>query len=283
METPEGRPIASIVILTKNGSKTIRRCLESLFGQKTGYNYEVIAIDSGSTDGTLDILADYPVTVREIPPSEFNFGETKNLGFSISKGDFVIFLSQDAIPIGHDWLEKMIAPFEDMEVMVVQGIEKCGKDGFYWLREGLFWYTSEIRRWMDKYKHIGMSFVSIAIRRTAWEIVKFDRVPFGEDKLFQKKAVEAGFKIVYVKDTLVEHTHEYSLASLISRIRNEGLGARVSGETYSFRDLLADLTNFRIYRYLIKGLRSREIRNLGELLFPLIRPVYIYMGMHSSE
>ncbi|UCD92963.1 MAG: glycosyltransferase family 2 protein [Methanobacteriota archaeon] len=281
METSEEKPDVSVVILTKNGAETIGRCLESLFNQESSHKFEVIAIDSGSTDGTLDILGNFQVRLERIPPSEFNFGGTKNLGFSISKGDIVVFLSQDAIPAGSNWLERMIAPFEDEGVMIVQGVDRSGRDGFYWLREGLFWYTSEIKRWLERYQQIGLSCVTIAIRKTAWEKVKFQTVPFGEDKLFQKNAVEAGMRIVLVDGTFVEHTHRYTCKSLRKRITNEGLGARISGEDYSFKDMIGDMLNLRIYRYLVRGMGRGEIRSVGELMFPVVRPFYVYKGARS--
>ncbi|MFQ5884915.1 MAG: glycosyltransferase family 2 protein [Thermoplasmata archaeon] len=283
METPEAQPKASIVILTKNGSETIRRCLGSLFNQETGFEFEVIAIDSGSTDGTLNILAEYPVKIEKIPPSDFNFGATKNLGFSVSEGEFVVFLSQDAIPVGNDWLQRMTTPLEDPEVMIVQGLEMSGKQGFYWWREGLFWNTSEIRRWMERYDNIGLSCVTLAVRRKAWEKVKFDTVPFGEDKLFQKKAVEAGLRIVLAKDAFVEHTHNFTCRSLRNRLTNEGLGARVSGESYSLRDMFGDILKKQPYRNLVRGLRNGKIKNMAEFFYPLARPFYIYKGMRFAR
>jgi rhamnosyltransferase len=270
----------SVVILAKNGLKTIGRCLESLFSQKTDFSFDVIVIDSGSTDGTIDLLADYPVELRRIEPSEFNFGETKNLGFSISKSGIVVFLSQDAIPIGNEWLQRMIAPLEDPEVMIAQGHEKAGEGGFYWWVKAPFRYTSEIRRWMERYGQIGLSCVTIAIRRKAWERVKFDKVPFGEDKLFQKKAVEAGLKMVFVQDAAVEHSHDYTLSTVVGRITNEGLGARISGGSYSFGDMVKDLLYIPAYRHLLNGLRNGEIGGMAEFLFPLIRPVFVYKGMN---
>jgi rhamnosyltransferase len=283
MGASEGQPRVSVVLLTKNGIQTIGRCLESLFKQEPGFTFEVIVIDSGSTDGTIETLSRYPVNLRRIPPEDFNFGATKNLGFSISQGQIVVFLSQDAIPLGNDWLRKMTAPFEDPGVMVVQGAEVSGEDGFYWWRKGFFWYTAEIRRWMGRYNEIGLSCVTIAIRKKAWENLKFETVPFGEDKLFQKKAVEAGLGIVLAKNALVEHTHRFTLRSLFRRVKNEGLGARISGEEYSLRDLARDVVNLQALGLLDQGLRDGEIRTLGELLYPIIRPIGIYVGWKSAK
>ncbi len=276
-------PTVSIIILTKNGDDTIDNCLASVFDQEADSSYEVIVIDSGSTDRTLEILKGYSVRLKQIRPEEFNFGGTKNMGAKLARGQYLVYLSQDAIPIDRNWLRNLTKPLSDPEIQVVQGVGGSGEDGFFWWRNGLFWYTSEMRRWMERYHQIGLSCVAIAIRRKAWEKVKFEMVPFGEDKLFQKKVAEAGLKIVLAEDAVVEHTHRYTLRSLISRITYEGLGAGVSGESYSLRDMVRDVLNVQIYRHLAKGLRNGDVRSLAELLFPLIRPTCIYKGMHSSK
>ncbi len=274
---------ASIILLTKNGDETIDACLASIFSQKSDLSYEVIVIDSGSTDRTLEILQNYSIRLYQIKPEEFNFGRVKNMGAELAKGEFLIYLSQDAIPADRDWLRNLTRPFTNPDVDVVQGVSESGEDGFFWWRKGLFWYTSEVRRWMERYQQIGLSCVTVAIRRKVWQNIRFESVPFGEDKLFQKKAVEAGLKIILARDAFVKHTHRYTFQSLTARITNEGLGARVSGESYSLRDMLKDLVNIRIYRHLLAGIRSGEVRSLGELLFPLVRPTYLFKGMHYAE
>lgn len=283
MAASSEQPYASVILLTKNGAQTIIRCLDAIFGQQTEFPFEVVAIDSGSTDGTIEVLNRYPVILRKIPSERFNFGATKNLGVSISKGQVVIFLSQDAIPLSDDWLQKMAGSFSDPGMMVVQGVEVSSDDGFYWWSNGHFWFTSEIQRWMEEYHDIGLSCVSIAIRKEAFERIRFDEVPFGEDKLFQKKAVDAGLRIQVARDAIVEHTHRYSLKSLVERVVNEGLGARISGGEYSLRDAIGDSFNVRVIGLLFDGLRSGRVRSLGELLYPFLRPIGVYVGWHQAK
>ncbi len=277
------QPYASVILLTKNGSKTIARCLDSLFAQKTGSPFEVIAIDSGSTDGTVEIMGRYPLTLEKIPSEDFNFGATKNMGVGMSKGQIVVFLSQDAIPSSEDWLQNMVEPFTDPEIMVVQGLEVSADDGFYWWRIGHFWFTSEIRRWMERHQGVGLSCVSLAIRKTAFDRIRFDEVPFGEDKLLQKKALMQGFGIDVASLAIVEHTHRYTLRSLVQRLANEGLGARLSGGQYSFKDMLRDSSDRRIIRLLFEGLRSGRIRSIGEFIYPLLRPMVVYIGWGRAK
>ena len=72
---------------------------------------EIIVIDSGSTDRSLEIVRRYPVRLIEIPASEFNHGSTRNLGVRAAKGEYVVMTVQDALPGSDDWLELFLAGF----------------------------------------------------------------------------------------------------------------------------------------------------------------------------
>ena len=103
----------SILIPTKNGSRWIDAVLKNVFSQRTRYLFEVIAVDSGSTDNTLDIVKKYNVRLYQIPPQEFGHGKTRNYLASLSKTDkYLIFLNQDAIPSDEHWLDNMVKSIE---------------------------------------------------------------------------------------------------------------------------------------------------------------------------
>jgi rhamnosyltransferase len=103
----------SIIIVIKNGARTIDRVLSSIFNQATPYTYEVIAVDSGSTDGTVEIMSKYPVRLYKIPSEEFSHSKTRNLGAAYSKAErYLIFLNADAVPSDDEWLNNMIRSIE---------------------------------------------------------------------------------------------------------------------------------------------------------------------------
>src|SRR5260370_10015594 len=91
-------PLTSVVIPVKNGCGTIGACLEGILAQNLRDHLEIIVIDSGSTDGTLELLARYPVQVHQISPEEFNHGETRNLGARLAQAQFVAMVAQDPRP-----------------------------------------------------------------------------------------------------------------------------------------------------------------------------------------
>jgi len=92
------KPDISIVLLTKNGGNLFRECLKMVFRQDTTRQFEVIVIDSGSIDNTLEIASRYPTRLYTIEPWEFLHGRTRNLGADLADGDFVVYLTQDAMP-----------------------------------------------------------------------------------------------------------------------------------------------------------------------------------------
>ena len=89
---------ASIIILAKNEEENIGPCLEAVFSQKTGFDFEVIVVDSGSTDGTLDIVRSTPARLFEIPPGDFDHGGTRQYGAKQARGEYIVTLVADATP-----------------------------------------------------------------------------------------------------------------------------------------------------------------------------------------
>ena len=98
----------SIVIPTKNGGELFEQVLRKVFEQKTKYEYEVICVDSGSTDNTIDIIKKFPCKLYQISPEEFGHGKTRNYGASKGTGEFIVFITQDALPVDENWLENFI-------------------------------------------------------------------------------------------------------------------------------------------------------------------------------
>ncbi|WP_243370846.1 glycosyltransferase family A protein [Geotalea sp. SG265] len=105
----DATPDISIIIPTKNAGARLERVLASIFRQKSQYLYDVIAIDSGSTDGTLETLRKYPVAVTQIAAEQFSHSRTRNYGASLSTArKYYVFLNQDAIPTDEHWLDNLV-------------------------------------------------------------------------------------------------------------------------------------------------------------------------------
>lgn len=105
----------TVFIPTYNGAGNIAQTIEAVVNQELpeNYNLELLIIDSGSTDGTLEIIDKYLKHVRlvQIPNKEFSHGGTRSKAAHLAKGEFILFLTQDATPTSYRWLINMIEPF----------------------------------------------------------------------------------------------------------------------------------------------------------------------------
>src|SRR5512136_2680787 len=110
----------SIVIRACNEEKHISRLLEGIAFQ-TQKDLEIILVDSGSTDRTLEITSHYPVQVVHIQPEEFTFGYSLNQGITQAHGSLIVIASAHVYPVYPDWLESLLAPFADSQVALTYG------------------------------------------------------------------------------------------------------------------------------------------------------------------
>lgn len=217
---------ASVIIPTKNGEKYLEEVLEMVFKQKAPFEFEVIVVDSGSTDRTLEILKKFPVKLYQIPPHEFNHGLTRNLAASKAKGEYLVFLTQDATPIDEDWLQNIVRPFEDdEEIASVFGRhlprKECDPfqkkmltefmDSFKELTVYQLPKTGSREKEFEKNKHLLSFFsnVNSAIRKSIWQKIPFKRVEMGEDQFWAKEIILAGYEKVYQPKAAVYHSHHY--------------------------------------------------------------------------
>jgi len=209
----------SIVIRTKNEEECIGDTLGRVNEQKFNGSYEVIIVDSGSTDSTLDIVKKYNTKLVCIPQEEFTYGRSLNLGAHHSGGRCIVNLSAHAFPNGDGWLTNLIAGLEDPSVAGVYGrqvsrgplnpFEALRNESFFG-REGIVFNGGNRKIW----KRVHFSNSNSAIRKEVWHKFKFnEQVPYAEDMLWQKMVMAAGFSIVYAPEASVHHTHKVSVCN----------------------------------------------------------------------
>ncbi len=116
--------LTSIVIRACNEEKHIGQLLEGIASQSLP-DHEIILVDSGSTDGTLEIASRYPVRVVHILPQDFTFGHSLNQGVLESHGEFIVIASAHVYPVYPDWLESLLAPFADPQVALTYGKQRA--------------------------------------------------------------------------------------------------------------------------------------------------------------
>lgn len=217
----------SIIIPVKNGAKTIRDCLEGIFSQTLIHQTEVIIIDSGSTDGTLEMIEKFPVRLYQIAPEHFNHGATRNYGVSLAKGEFVVLTVQDAVPVGTQWLEIMLRHFKDPQVAGVCGQQivphHADKNPHKWFRPQNEPGISIIQRELMPADYIprGWDDVNAMYRKSVLLSIPFKKVEFGEDFLWAADAFNAGHKLVFDTHSRVEHYHHATPQYVYKRIVTE--------------------------------------------------------------
>jgi len=283
MTTP---PDITIGIPCRDGGPILQRALDQVFAQQTRRSFEVVAFDSGSTDGTLENLEARRVRVVSIDQAKFDWGRLRERMFDEAAGAIVVNLSQDAVPARADWLERLIAPLENEAVGVSCGSSIPDPDRhfpqFQWEKNGYYYFTREIAKFTERYGK-GLSFANTAVRRSVWESLRIEPQATGEDFGFQMKLHAAGVPIAFPDDAPVLHHHNYTLRGVYRRCRNEGLALREMGCGYTEVDLLADLLSHRKYVQWLRELKRGSLRSSAELLYPVLRPAAVYMGSRFAR
>ncbi len=219
-------PDVSIGIPARDGGVLLKRLLQKVFAQDTPLKYEVYVLDSGSTDGTLNLLEKFPLRVIPIARDTFNWGVVREQLFEEARGKVVVNLSQDAIPARHDWLDRLVDPLRAPGVGVSCGHSIPDPDRgfpqFAWERNGLFYFTREMKQFVARYGR-GLSFANTAVRRSVWSKVHIAPQATGEDFGFQIRLHEADVKISFTREAPVLHHHNYSLKEPIAAAAMRGL------------------------------------------------------------
>ena len=281
-------PEVSVIIPVFNGMATLPTMLERCRGQDAPFEFEVLCIDSGSSDGSQDAVRRAGARLIEIPKGSFNHGRTRDLGASMARGRALVFVNQDSLPGNDQWLAALAAPLlEENGPPVVQGaIHEIPEQNerFYWDCNGpRFYFTRESETWIREFAGVGFSTVNAGMRRDFWEKYPFGPSDILEDKKFQRQIMELGHGIVEAPDSIVQHTHFYTLRQLVARCLSEGYGWRRLGVRYSSWDAVRDVCQRHLWTDWLEGVRSRRIRTGTELGFPLLRPLFLMLGSRFAR
>ena len=228
----------SIIIPAKNEERTIQKCLEAVFRQKTAHAYEIILIDSGSTDGTIGAAGEFPgVTTIRIKSEEFGHGRTRNLGAGKAKGELLIFLNADAWPADEHWLDSLISGFETDEAVAGVYSRHFPKEGapLYMVRdlEKSMPRSRMVRERAGKLDFALFSTVSGAMRKSVWRKFPFDeKVPIAEDQEWGERVLREGYRIVYEPSSAVFHSHRYSPRQMFRVKYQVGKAGRAMGRRF---------------------------------------------------
>jgi rhamnosyltransferase len=281
-----GVPRLTVAVLTFNGEKYIERILSQLRRQEFDGGLEVLVIDSGSTDRTLQIVKQFPeVRLHQIPNDEFGHGRTRNLAAQLARGDFVAYLTHDAIPLSETWAYEIVRPFSISErIVAVMGKQVPRSNAIPLIKyeiEGmfsgfgpdfgtsLFYHDAFIQ---DEGVLGAVSFysdVNSAARRDfLLNGVPYRDVPYAEDQMFGKDLVLAGFTKAYAPRAAVEHSNDLSYSEYGRRIFDETVGLRQIGTA------IPELRAKDQLKLTVRGIAGDTIRIVRDRSFSRKRKIY---------
>ncbi len=193
---------ASILIRTKNEEKGLGPTLEGVFAQSVD-PHEVLVLDSGSTDRTLEVAARYPVKILHLDPAEWGYSHALNVLAEHASGEILVCLSAHCVPLDGEWLAKLLRHFDDPSVAAAWGPGRPPGKPFPPpgppVRQEPGSYTLATRGF-------GLSNGNSALRRALWQQFPFDvDVPAAEDKAWGREAMRRGYSVVFDPTAAVWH------------------------------------------------------------------------------
>jgi rhamnosyltransferase len=209
-------PLVSIIMRSYNEGWALRETLPALESQNHR-NWELLVIDSGSTDGSVELIQRAnPRVFIQIRHEQYNPARVLNLGMELARSDFGIFLNADATPQGADWLRPLAARLHDPRTAAVFGRQvprpQC-QAVYAHEYERCFGPRRESARW-DHF----FSMASSGIRKDIWRLRGFDpKMQYSEDDEYTRWCRSRGYRIVYAPESVVMHSHNYTPAQVYRR------------------------------------------------------------------
>jgi glycosyltransferase involved in cell wall biosynthesis len=202
-------PFVSIILRSFNEGWALRETLPALQAQAYR-NWELIVIDSGSTDDSVDLIrAAHPRHFIQIRPEQYNPSRVLNHGMELARGDFGIFLNADATPQGNRWLEPLVIALQDPRTAAVFGRQIPRPDSaavYAHDYERCFGSDRESAGW-DHF----FSMVSSGLRKDIWAQRGFlEKMQYSEDDEYTRWCRAQGYRVVYCPESVVMHSHNYS-------------------------------------------------------------------------
>jgi glycosyltransferase involved in cell wall biosynthesis/GT2 family glycosyltransferase len=231
-----------VVVPTWNGKVEFLPVLEALRAQRIADQVQIHCIDSSSTDGTIEWLkTQKDVSLTVIDQKDFQHGRTRNFGASLGKAPFIGFITQDAMPATQDWATDIVKMMRAVpEAAGLFGRHIAYPDHPAFVREEIETHFKNMKdkplvlskhtdpeRWASgdvgwrQFLHF-YSDNNSAMRRDVWNEIPYPEVDYGEDQVWARDIIEAGYSKIYSPTATVYHSHDYNPSETYKRSKTEG-------------------------------------------------------------
>ena len=210
-------PSVAILMRAKNEIPYVEHALERLRAQSF-MEYDLFAIDSGSTDGTFQTLEKTGCDLRQIPPEAYSPGKVMNEAIARTHHDIIVLLNADAIPQSNDWLENLLLPILGNTADATFSKQIARPDAAFVVK-----YDYERAYHPQKISPGFFSAVACAFKRELWTEIPFREEGYAEDAAWATACIARGFRFQLVENSVVEHSHNYSLKELFQKRHRQAL------------------------------------------------------------
>ncbi|HAG09565.1 MAG TPA: hypothetical protein DCK87_08420, partial [Desulfotomaculum sp.] len=217
---PSDDAIISVIIPTKNAGSNFANLITVLKNQEGIKEIEIVIVDSGSTDETLDIAREYGIRIIEIQPESFTHSYSRNLGASEATGNYLLFTVQDALPPSKTWLYELLKVIKDNDVVAVSCAEIPREDAdlFYKVicwnhykylevdKGDRIFFKPQPENYQTLRKNGQLSDIACLIPKNVFEKYQY-RLDYAEDLDLGIRLIKDGYKLAFLSSVRIVHSH----------------------------------------------------------------------------
>lgn len=276
----------SVVIRTLNEARHLEDLLKGIKAQDfSGGSIETIVVDSGSTDGTLEIAKRYGARIVKIKKEDFSFGRSLNVGCAIATGDALVFVSGHCIPTTSRWISELVQPLGQSDIAYSYG-KQVGNDESRFSERRIF-----AKYFPDKSAIPQSGFfvnnANSALLAQVWRNHPFDEDLTGlEDMHLAKRIVEHGYRCAYVAEAAVFHLHDESWSQIRRRFEREALALQhiMPEVQVTLRDTIRYIFSAILFDLFAALRRRRFFKLIGEIcMYRAVQFYGTYRGNHLNR
>ena len=218
----------SIIIRTLNEERYLQELINSIKKQVVASEdkIEIIIVDSGSTDKTLEIAKKNKLKIVFIKKENFSFGRSLNVGCNASTGDLLVFISGHCIPVNNNWLYKLCHTLKNDSSDYNYGRQIGTKESYYSEQQHFKKYFP-LNFNINFFNGFFCNNANSAIKKKIWKKYKFDeKIPALEDMYLAKQIKNNNMKVSYIPDATVTHIHHENFNQIKNRYERESIALK---------------------------------------------------------